>query len=368
MMQSRDYAYCGVFGALALVLPFFFHLLHLGALFMPMYLPLMALAFFVGPGPAALTAAAVPMVSGVVTGMPPFYPPVAPLMSIELAVMAAGVSWAWRHFANAKVFVILFIALALGRVLNAALSYSLAQMMDLPAKWVAGISFFSGWPGIVLMLLVIPGVVAVVEKRQFDPQRAFFDRLAEKWDSFQNIAELESKLDAFFDAIGLGVSEKVIDLGCGTGNVTAALLKRLGPDGRIWGVDFSGVMLDKARAKITDPRAQWLQTDAAALPLASGSCDRVICFSAWPHFRNPAAVIRELGRVLKPGGETSVFHFISRGQVNHIHQTAHDSAVHDDVLPPASELAALFTAQNWTVVEQADDAAHYLVRAKKGIL
>lgn len=367
-MQSRDYAYCGVFGALALVLPLFFHLLHLGAFFMPMYLPLMALAFFVGPGPAALTAAVVPMVSGAVTGMPPFYPPVAPLMSVELAAMAAGAAWARRRFPNAKTVVILLTALVLGRVLNAALSYGLASAIDLPAKWVAGISFISGWPGIVLMLLVIPGAVAVAGRRRPDPQRDFFDRLAEKWDSFQDVSQLEARLNAFFDAIGLGAAEKVVDLGCGTGNVSAALLRRLGPDGRVWGVDFSEAMLDKARAKIADPRAQWLQADAAALPLASGSCDRVICFSAWPHFRDPAAVIRELGRVLKPGGETSVLHFISREQVNHIHQTTPDPAVHADVLPPAPELAALFAAQGWTVLEQADDATRYLVRATRGTL
>jgi len=88
MMKNRDLAYCGLFGAAALLLPVLFHLVHLGHIFMPMYLPLVTLAFFVRPGMSALTALVVPLLSGAVTGMPPFYPPVAPVMSVELALMA----------------------------------------------------------------------------------------------------------------------------------------------------------------------------------------------------------------------------------------------------------------------------------------
>ena len=69
-MRNRELAYCGLFGAAALLLPVLFHLIHLGHMFMPMYLPLVALAFFVRPGMAALTAVLVPLISGVATGMP----------------------------------------------------------------------------------------------------------------------------------------------------------------------------------------------------------------------------------------------------------------------------------------------------------
>ena len=79
-MKPRERAYCGLFGAAALLLPVLFHVLHVGHVFMPMYLPLVALAFFVRPGAAAVTALLVPLLSGAVTGMPPFMPPVAPVM------------------------------------------------------------------------------------------------------------------------------------------------------------------------------------------------------------------------------------------------------------------------------------------------
>jgi thiamine transporter ThiT len=82
MFNPRDIAYCAVFGAAAMLLPVIFHLFHLGSLFMPMYLPLVTLSFFVGPLPASFTALLLPLISGAITGMPPFYPPIAFIMSI----------------------------------------------------------------------------------------------------------------------------------------------------------------------------------------------------------------------------------------------------------------------------------------------
>ncbi len=158
-MRPRELAYCGIFGAAALLLPFLFHVLQLGRAFLPMYLPLVALAFFVRPGPAALTALLVPPLSGAVTGMPPFYPPVAPVMAAELALMALLIGGARRRLPRLPVWAALAAALAAGRCLSAGLYYGVARVLELPAAFVAGISLLSGWPGLALMLAVIPPLV-----------------------------------------------------------------------------------------------------------------------------------------------------------------------------------------------------------------
>jgi len=158
-MTNREFAYCGLFGAVALLLPVLFHLIHLGHIFMPMYLPLVTLAFFVRPGPAALTALVVPLLSGAATGMPPFYPPVAPAMSVELALMAMMIGILRFWFARAHVLIVLIPVLVIGRVVSAGLLYLVARYMGLPATFVAGISLLSGWPGIMLMLFAIPAIV-----------------------------------------------------------------------------------------------------------------------------------------------------------------------------------------------------------------
>lgn len=126
---------------------------------MPMYLPLVALAFFVRPLPAAVTAAVVPMLSALATGMPPLYPPVAPIMAIELAAMAALIAAARRRWPLAAEVLLLLPVLLLGRVLYVGMAASFARFVELPVAWVAGLSLVSGWPGIALMLAVVPAIV-----------------------------------------------------------------------------------------------------------------------------------------------------------------------------------------------------------------
>jgi len=158
-MKHRELAYCGLFGAAALLLPVLFHLIHLGHIFMPMYLPLVTLAFFVRPGPAALTALVVPLLSGAATGMPPFYPPVAPVMSLELALMALIIGTARTLFSHSNTLMVLIPALVVGRVVNAGLLYLFARLTELPAKFIAGVSLLSGWPGLIIMIIAIPAIV-----------------------------------------------------------------------------------------------------------------------------------------------------------------------------------------------------------------
>ncbi len=158
-MKPRELAFCGLFGAAALLLPVLFHLTHLGRIFMPMYLPLVALAFYVRPAPAACTALLIPLLSGIVTGMPPFYPPVAVIMSLELAFMAGLIGVLRKLLPRVKPFLILLPVLILGRIIGVGLIYLIAQFMKLPAPYVAGASFISGWPGIILMLVTIPLIV-----------------------------------------------------------------------------------------------------------------------------------------------------------------------------------------------------------------
>ena len=158
-MKPRHLALCGVFGAAALILPVFFHMLRLGSTFMPMYLPLVALAFFVPSGVAALTALIVPPLSGAVTGMPPFYPPIAIVMAIELSLMTFLISTIRHKWPRLKPLPLLFAVLLFGRIFSACLYYLAALIYNLPPKFIAGISLLSGWPGIVMMLIVMPQIV-----------------------------------------------------------------------------------------------------------------------------------------------------------------------------------------------------------------
>jgi hypothetical protein len=163
--ESRELALGGLMGAAALLLPAVFHLVHLGFLFMPMYMPLCLLAFLVGPRIAATTAFITPLISGLLTSMPPLYPPIAPVMSVELALMCGAIALARTRWPRCNEWLLLFPVLLAGRILNFFLMYAVAEIMKLPPGFVATLSFVAGWPGVALMLAVIPALVRILKTK-----------------------------------------------------------------------------------------------------------------------------------------------------------------------------------------------------------
>jgi ubiquinone/menaquinone biosynthesis C-methylase UbiE len=106
------------------------------------------------------------------------------------------------------------------------------------------------------------------------------------------------------DLVDLGGRRHALDLGCGTGAVARALLARSGEDLEITGADLSETMLDVARRQAPGrpPRLQWVQADARDLPFDTGAFDIAFCQQALQFFADKAGSLRELRRVLAPGG------------------------------------------------------------------
>jgi len=99
--------------------------------------------------------------------------------------------------------------------------------------------------------------------------------------------------------------DTVLDLACGTGLNFPYIIRRIGPEGRIVGVDCTRAMLERARRKLA--RHRWdgvalVEGDAARLPLASECCDAVLCSYGMVIIPDYRGAIREAVRVLKPGG------------------------------------------------------------------
>lgn len=104
--------------------------------------------------------------------------------------------------------------------------------------------------------------------------------------------------------------ERVLDVGCGTGVVTIEAARRLGPGGRVTGVDINEGMLAVARsvAAETLPQAglDWRLADAGALPFADASFDLACCQQGLQFFPDPPVALGELRRVLAPGGRLAL--------------------------------------------------------------
>jgi ubiquinone/menaquinone biosynthesis C-methylase UbiE len=195
-----------------------------------------------------------------------------------------------------------------------------------------------------------------------NPRAAFFDSIADKWDGWEDLPVLDAKLATELAELGVGPNETVLDIGCGTGNLTRAVLARLGRRGRVVAVDFAVRMIDLARRNVPDPRVEWHVADARSLPLPDGSCDRVFCFSVWPHFDDREAVATELRRVLRPGGCLHVCHLLARAKINEIH-TSSGEPIERDILPPAKETADLLARLGFRVTAVFDNKERYLVTA-----
>ena len=101
---------------------------------------------------------------------------------------------------------------------------------------------------------------------------------------------------------------RAIDIGCGTGRWTSSL--------SAIGIDASPAMLAIAAEK-PGLRGRLAIADASALPIASRTADLVLCTLTMGHIRNHAAALRELSRILEPGGTLILSDFhpaaISRG-------------------------------------------------------
>ncbi|HET8672643.1 MAG TPA: class I SAM-dependent methyltransferase [Thermoleophilaceae bacterium] len=113
---------------------------------------------------------------------------------------------------------------------------------------------------------------------------------------------------AMVAAVRAGPDERVLDVACGTGLVSRALVRRYGC--RVVGLDQSEQMLDRARALTADtPGVELVQGEAEKLPFADGAFDSLTFTYLLRYVDDPGATMRELARVVRPGGRVAMLEF-----------------------------------------------------------
>ncbi len=108
----------------------------------------------------------------------------------------------------------------------------------------------------------------------------------------------------------------VLDLGCGAGMDSIIAARRVGPAGRVIGIDFSESMLVRARAAkevVNLPHLQFQQGDAECLPLADESIDVALVNGIFNLNPKRKEIFSELARVLRPHGRAYVAELILAG-------------------------------------------------------
>ncbi len=103
-------------------------------------------------------------------------------------------------------------------------------------------------------------------------------------------------------AAALRPGERVLDVACGTGVVTRIASQQVGDSGTVTGLDINPGMLAVARATTPDSPINWHEESAESMSLADASFDVVLCQMGLQFVPDKHAALREMRRVLAPGG------------------------------------------------------------------
>ncbi len=134
---------------------------------------------------------------------------------------------------------------------------------------------------------------------------AMFDRIAERYDLLNRVLSFGADVSWRRRAAALarlGPGERAVDVGTGTGDLARGLLRASDPSSDVIGVDLSPKMLALSVRRLARTRYRALIANAEALPFADASVDRVISGFALRNIGDLSRALREMRRVLRPGG------------------------------------------------------------------
>jgi len=145
--------------------------------------------------------------------------------------------------------------------------------------------------------------------------REMFTSIAPRYDLLNHVLSMNvdrlwwKRTARAFRAVLQRPGVQVLDLCCGTGDMTFALHRRMASDGGLYGADFSHAMLVRAEEKAGPRKIRWIEADALHLPFPSDSFQLVTAAFGFRNLANYDRGLAEIHRVLAPGGEIGILDF-----------------------------------------------------------
>jgi demethylmenaquinone methyltransferase/2-methoxy-6-polyprenyl-1,4-benzoquinol methylase len=146
--------------------------------------------------------------------------------------------------------------------------------------------------------------------------REMFTSIAPRYDLLNHVLSFNTdrvwwwRAARTFDSILKRPEARVLDLCCGTGDMTFALGRRANSGtAKIIGADFSHAMLQRATEKGRGTPLRWIEADALCLPFSDAHFDLVTAAFGFRNLADYDAGLREIVRVLRPGGECGILDF-----------------------------------------------------------
>lgn len=144
----------------------------------------------------------------------------------------------------------------------------------------------------------------------YDRAARHYDRLADL--AFDRVLGIEQYRTTAVDLLGDLNGATVLDIGCGTGRNLPLLVPRVGPSGRVVGIDYSDGMLEQARRRVS--RARWqnveiVRGDAVELDKVPSQVDAVVSVWCFGILYDLEAALERALEVLRPGGRIAIMDF-----------------------------------------------------------
>ena len=185
----------------------------------------------------------------------------------------------------------------------------------------------------------------------------FFAARAADWDS--RFPDDGPAYAAAVAELGLREGDRVLDAGCGTGRALPPLRAAVGTSGVVVGADLTPAMLEAAVRAGRDRDGRLLLADVSALPVRSGVLDAVFAAGLIAHLPRPAENLRELARVVRPGGMLALFHPIGRAAL----AARQGRQITPEDLRAESNLRPLLAASGWRMTSYVDRDDRFLALA-----
>ncbi|MBN8508937.1 MAG: methyltransferase domain-containing protein [Burkholderiales bacterium] len=117
----------------------------------------------------------------------------------------------------------------------------------------------------------------------------------------------------FVEFAGIGNARRVLDVGCGTGNLALFMAQRDPTLARVHGIDVCPAYVEYARRRSDDARLQFHIGDACALPFSDGTFDHALAMLALQFMPRAELAVHEMRRVTRPGGIVAAATWDTRG-------------------------------------------------------
>ena len=169
MNRTREIIVGALLIAAGLALPSLFHMFAMGGrIFLPMHIPVLLAGLLISPPMALLVGALTPLLSSILTGMPPAFPTMV-VMMFELGSFGLIVSLARTRF-NQSTYPALIIGILSGRIISALVMWFIGLFIQVdinPLFYVVN-NIVTGLPGIIIQLILVPALAYAIRASRLD--------------------------------------------------------------------------------------------------------------------------------------------------------------------------------------------------------